>query len=530
VPGRIKWLDWELHLKGSGIALAAAYACCFLLVRLVSVDQWYLPAGLRVAALLFFSYRYWPYLFAGEFAAFAYLRYPLIDKYGIAWAIVASVSLMPAVAAIVYSHRRLLSAERVYWFLSIAFAASIAVSAINTATTHFLMYPAGELMSPERAIKYLAGDYLGILMVAPFALLLQHRGLTYPFPRKLRWDVLASFAVIAALCAYVISLPSDDAEQKNLFRVLMIAPAVVLTFLHGWRGAAIGVVGVNLGIRLTMQLSSIAGTHDLNAFISQEIAAVAATALLGLGAAISHHYQQARQRGLAEKQALSTARLSFVSSERDLRERVVQIKAAGEQIDETFQSMARWLREQGHAAAAMDMLRSGMTQARLFRDQLNLVFPPEIEQYGLYGALDTDAIDAVWMRRAHVARRLLGDPHPLSLGLQLAAYRSVCDGVGLLLDCGHTRILLRLRCGHSSTRCGVAIRIASLDGPLNLDPGTANFALDALEARVRAYGGLLHRRGSSIDLLMDEPIGAADTYGAFVLGIATTHTGVPASA
>jgi glucose-6-phosphate-specific signal transduction histidine kinase len=529
VSGRFAWLEWELRLKANGIALTAAYATGYVLLRLISVDQWYLPAGLRVAALLLFSYRYWPYLIAGEFAAFAYLRYPLIDKYGIVWAIAASASLMPAVAALVYSHRRWLSAERVYGFLSVALLAAITVSAINLVGISFLMHPVKEPMSAEIIARQIVGQYLGILTLAPLALLWKQRRLAHPFPRRLRWDAVASYAAIAAMCAGVIWLPDANVEQKNFLRVLMVVPAVALTFLHGWRGAAIGVIGVNVGIRLTMQRTGAFGS-DPNAFITQEILTIAATALLGFGAALSHYHQKARKHDLAEKHALNMARLSFVSSERELHERVAQIKAASGQMDETFQTLARWLREQGHAAAAMDVLRSGVLQTRLFRDQLNLVFPAEIEQYGLYGALDTEAIDAVWAQRAQVSRRLLGDPYPLSLGLQLAAYRSVCDGVALLSDCGHTRILLRLRCGRSRSRCGVAIRIASLDGALKLESAAGNFALDALEARVRAYGGLLHRRGSSIDLLMDEPIGAADIYGVPTLGFATVQNDVAASA
>ncbi|MFL8093248.1 MASE1 domain-containing protein, partial [Xanthomonas vasicola] len=45
-----------------GLLLSLGYCVVYLLVWHLSVDQWYLPAGLRAASLLFMPYRRWPFL------------------------------------------------------------------------------------------------------------------------------------------------------------------------------------------------------------------------------------------------------------------------------------------------------------------------------------------------------------------------------------------------------------------------------------------------------------------------------------
>ncbi len=46
----------------------------------MSLDQFYLPAGVRVAAVLLFPPRWWPYLLLGEYAYFAKMRVPMIEN------------------------------------------------------------------------------------------------------------------------------------------------------------------------------------------------------------------------------------------------------------------------------------------------------------------------------------------------------------------------------------------------------------------------------------------------------------------
>ncbi|MEW6383765.1 MAG: hypothetical protein AB1514_07305, partial [Pseudomonadota bacterium] len=95
----------RIRVSPEGLALALLYALACWGARKLSLDQFFLPAGVRVAALLLCPPRLWPYLLIGEYAYFAHLRIPLISKYNLTWVILASVFLMPAVMLIVRLHR-----------------------------------------------------------------------------------------------------------------------------------------------------------------------------------------------------------------------------------------------------------------------------------------------------------------------------------------------------------------------------------------------------------------------------------------
>jgi len=307
--------------------------------------------------------------------------------------------------------------------------------------------------------------------------------------------------------------------------MLMMVPAIVMTFLHGWRGAVLGVVAANICISLTMPNTNTVGAHDSEVYFSQQILALAATTLLALGSLISHYYRKARYLGFAEKQALRIARLSFVSSERVLGDHASRLKAVGEEADLVFRDFVQFLKDRGHHAAAMDVLSAGVSHSRKFKEKLNLIFPVEIEQYGLYGALDTPALAEVWGGRAEIERQLRGYPRELSLGLQLAAYRCICDGIAALAESGHEHLYLQVRCGRGVARKAAWIRITPLDGAVRLASSNRPEAFEALEARVLAYGGIIHRRKDHISVLIDEPVDVpASTYG---VGLATDHNTVP---
>ncbi len=521
MTARFAWLEKELRLslRPSGLLVSVAYAVCYLVLRQISMDQWYLPAGLRVAALLLFPYRTWPYLLVGEYLAFAYFRHSMVDDFGIIWAIVASAVLMPTVGYIVYKHEKIRASGRQDWLLSVAALAAVSVSALNIAATYFLMSPKSEPVSWEIWFRFFIGDYLGILMLAPLALLWKQRNQSFPSARKLRLDAFfALFTISFLLGLYLVQAPDANGLQANSIRVLMVLPAIALTCLHGWRGAAIGVIGVNLAIGATMNNPWVRGFHDAEAFIAQEILAVMGTALLWFGATISHHYHKFTHHRLIEKQAITIARTSIISSEREMRERAIRMKIIGEDMDISFRKAVQWLQGRGHHAAAMDMLRTSVIQSRLFREQLSLVYPSEIEHYGLYLVLESSAIAGVWEQTGRLATpRLKGDPCQLGLGMQLAAYRSVSDAVALLLELESGTILIRARCGQRGAHRGIAITVSLLDTSLNLGPETSRRAVETLAGRALAYGGTVRCRRNRICLLLSEPVAktatASPTYG-----------------
>lgn len=85
-----------------GCLLSIAYCAAFLVLRRWSVDQWYLPAGLRLVTLLLMPWRKWPYLLAGDIVAVLALRVPMVETrgYSAAWAYVSALFFMPIVSVL----------------------------------------------------------------------------------------------------------------------------------------------------------------------------------------------------------------------------------------------------------------------------------------------------------------------------------------------------------------------------------------------------------------------------------------------
>ncbi len=450
--------------------------------------------------------RLWPYLIAGEYAYFAQARYPSIDKYGLAWVVLGSVFLMPTVAYIIKRHRRWMASGNESWLLSVAALSAVSVTILNQGLAYLLMPTRHEAVSWSGAAQYVIGDYLAILIFAPLAVLWRRRQLPFPSTRGWKVSALASIAAIALLGVCAMQLPETEDTLKNSLRILMILPAIMLTCLHGWRGAAIGVVFLNLIVGLTLESTGKPGSFDPAAFVAQQILAVVGTALLLLGSTISHHYHRFKARDRIGKQPSPMPEQRISRASRTCASVLLRMKIIGEDIDISFRKAVDWLKARGHHEAAMDMLRANVTQSRLFREQVSMVYPTEIEHSGLYVALQIGGIAEVWEHSNRIAHpHLTGDPCQLSLGLQLAAYRSLCDAVALLLkhEAGYLRI--RAHSGRRGDVRGIVITVALLDSRRSLAPETAVHAVDTLTGRVLAYGGTVQCRRHRVRIVMTEP-------------------------
>lgn len=508
VSERPNWLEreFQLRIRLSGLLLLLAYALVFWAVRQISVDQWVLSAGVRIGALLLFAPRYWPYLIAGEWAAFAYMRYPLIDRFGLPWVVISSAVLMPTAALIVHWHRRLMASANPYGLLSVATLSAVCITALNLGLAWLLMPERHAAVSWHGAFTYVIGDYLGILIFAPLVLFWRHRNLSIQLARSWWLDVAASLVIITFLGVYAMQLPEADVAARNSLRILMILPAIALTCLHGWQGGAVGVATLNLIVGFTMSGTNQPGSHDPNAFLAQEVLAMAGTALLLLGSTISHFYYKFMHRDHLDGHALTLARANLLANERELRDGAARIRLLGEDMDDAFRNTVQWLHERGHHTAAMDMQRSSAAQSQLFREQLSLVYPSGIEHYGLYLVLQSSGIAGVWEQsNRFTSPHLTGNPCRLSVELQLAAYRCICDAVALLLEREKGMIRMRARCGRHGARQGIVVNVSLLDPARLLSQDTVARAVDALMGRALVYGGTVRCRRNQIRLLLVEP-------------------------
>lgn len=507
-------LQLKLHMRiyPDGALISVLYALSCLAARQISVDQFYLGAGLRVASLLLCPPRLWPYLLAGEYAYFAYLRHPMIETHGLAWVVLGSAFLMPSVMLIVRMHRRVLSGTRDAWLLSTAAAAAVVVTLLNVSMSQLLWPAPPDVPWPSRAARYALGDFIGILTVTPLALLWMRRsaGLTWKQRDVAPISACLGLMLLLGYCSTLVSQDQAGARSSLLFMAAL--PAIALTCICGWRGAALSVPLLNLTIGLTMPTSDLPWSFDSATFTVQQILAVASAALLAMGATISDHYHRYRAHALNGEQAALLAKKSHFSGEMDLRQRAMEINRIGDGIDTYLSETADWLKRQGHDEIASNLIRTSSLYSLKFREQASMVYPTALEHVGLYLALQVGGISEAWSNTGCIVQpRLVGDPCQLPVPLQLATYRTLTEAVSLLLQQGAGRIRISARCGRVGNQQGILVVVAVLDPGYQLSDRTRSLAVDRLSGRTLAYGGTVQCRHNRIRMLFADSCEAQRT-------------------
>jgi MASE1 len=483
-----------LHRVVKGLALSAMYCALYLGLRYVSFDQWFLPAGLRVVALCL-PLRYWPYVLIGDAAALAYLRIPMTDSPSMLWAQLSPFLLTPWVGLPALLLRSKLKdaadiARALPWLIVfLAIWSTIGNAVINSA----LLGPP-HLDTLEKVFRVIVGSYLGIMLIAlPALILCTIRQSLQSSPHFVR-NVLVSLSLIFS--AYFAAAHSDGVDPifRQSLLMFMIAPAIFLTLSNGWTGAAIGLVAVNLAIGQTMERTGVAGAYDGTAFQAQLGLAIASSALLFLGARISHLYERAKKLGISWQQSLEFSQTGFLSGERNLRDRVLFMAQVYLGFDAYRKRMADELKANGHYAAAMALNAEGVTQMAWFERHVFALYPMLIEEQGLYAALHAEAFYGVWAGQADYQPAVRGQPRALSVELQLAAYRCICNAFELLSDYAPDTYWLYARVWQGKARRGIYLRIRIPPQGAAHESDAGARAMLELEARARAFGGRVKRR------------------------------------
>ncbi len=527
------WWGWlaqglriSIRVHPGWIGVACAYAVACWGARTFSHDPFYLPAGIRVFAVLLTPPRRWPYLLLGEYAYFAEMRVPMITQYGLAWVLLGSMLLMPAVMLIVHIHRRTMNVGSVAWLLSVAASSAGVVTIINLGLSRILWPTPPSTPLHDALVRFLIGDFIGILMIAPLALLWIRRHIdASPGIRHVGRSTFAfASMVLIGLGAYWI--PSAHGILKANALLMMALPAIALTCLHGWRGAAIGVATWGLMMRLTMSTSGLEGSFEPLPFPMQQSFVVVGISLLAVGSTLSYYSRKFMARDQDGRKAASLARITHIATEMDLRTRALDIRKLGDGLEHSLDDLSDWLDMQGHQDLASSLRRVSAVHSRKFREQITMVYPTSLEHVGLYLALQTGGIHEAWKNTDRLMlHRLGGDPCQLSIGLQLATYRSIAEAVSLLLQHEPGQIHISARCGRFRRDRGILVAVALLDTRRHLSDVTMTLALERLTGRTLAYGGTVQCRRNRVRILLLEPRPDVETARHFrfpVHGTATT--------
>ncbi|MFZ2753116.1 MAG: MASE1 domain-containing protein [Lysobacteraceae bacterium] len=498
--------DWRNIVKG--LALSSAYCAAYWMLWNASFDQWFLPAGLRVATCMFMPYRLWPHLFIGDAAALLLMRVPKAEQYSATWAYLSPFLLMPSISAVVALMRRRFNSihSQATWLPLNALLISAFGAIVNLAVNHFLSGPALTTGIFERFLTVSLGYYLGILILILPCMLCLLRGQQFFSPRSLFRDSIIAGAGMAIAFSIIVSSESIASPLRQAMLMLMILPAAGLTFLHGWRGAAIGIIMVNLAIAQTLPYTGRPGTYDATVFLAQLALVLVATVLLALGSKI----EQAHQLSLAEKHALDLARSSFLSSERNLREKVLYMAQMQVRMDEQRKSLVETLKANEQYSAAMLLNNKAVEHMQSFEGQAAALYPIHIEERGLYAVIYPESFTDIWAGDAEVNYALMrGQPRTLTVDLQLTAYRCICNAFALLSECAPDAYALKLRVWRRRNRRGISIKMTAMPTQPHHVSRASALAESDLERRVKAYGGAMRRRPvHSVRILLWE---AADT-------------------
>ncbi|WP_367344837.1 MASE1 domain-containing protein [Stenotrophomonas bentonitica] len=496
-------MPWARALP-EGLFIAALYAAACWAARQVSLDQFFLPAGIRIAALLMLPVRSWPYLLLGDYAYLGLIRLPMLDRYGPEWVFIASAYQLPVAALIVYWSRRLIEARSDTWLLFIAGMAALLIGVGNLSLAHLLWPSPPSVGFLALSARYVLGHYIAIMTVAPLALLWKRRR-DIDWPSWSRPPVVYATLLLLACCAGLTLIPQETSAERTTMQLLMAAPVVALTCLQGWWGAAIAMPVMSMVIRINTNVSGLPESFDPHSFNAQLIIAISCSALLSLGSRITHYCRKYSYHSNARKQAIANARSSDATHERRLRMRALNLRKIGDGLDSSLSSTVEWLRIHGHPEMASELLDAAAAHSQRFREETAMIYPTIVEHVGLYLALQAGGVFEALDKTDRLAEpHLAGDPCRLSLDLQLTAYRALTEAVSILLENERGQLKIRARSGWFGPVRGLMVTVGSTDPRHQLSRTTATMATGRLSGRTQVYGGTVHCHRNRIRLCFVE--------------------------
>lgn len=517
-PG-MEWYRWRA--LAAGTVLSIGYCAIFLLTWQISFNQWYLPAGLRLASLLLIPTRYWPYVLAGDAAALLFLRAPKATQYSAEWAYFSPLLLAPLIAIVpAYFRSRLAGDEAIARKLpAIAFVSGVWSCIVGMGLNFGLNGPS-QLVTVQNFISYSVGNYLGILMAMLPCMLWRLRTKWSGQTGEIVQNVGIATLMIAALLGAVFLTETHGTAVQLIPLVFMLLPVVYLTVLHGWNGAAIGTFLIGAAISFALPRTNIAGAYDGVVLLAQIILSVASAGLLVTGSRISSLFEKSSAALLSQLKAIEELRARedgthsskgmlqtiFRSNELRLRENAILIAAARRDLDLYRHEVVRSLREEEQYERAMEAQSAGMLTAKLIDLQRDYLYPLEIETHGLYAALTGPAFLDTWQERTRIYERLCGDQHFISLPLRLAVYRAIIRAMESMKDLAPSEYELRIRVWRRGNRSGATVLVKCMPTvPSNAMTAEAQDAINELRARVIAYDGVLKcGDGSRLRFIMSE--------------------------
>ncbi len=465
--------------------------------------------------------RYWPYVFAGDAAALLNMRIPKAEQYSVQWAYLSPFLFIPVYSVVPYYFRKKLGEVRdiVLWLPAIAIIAAL-VTSLWAMTLNYTLHGPRPLVNVDNFVRYAIGDYFGIMIVMLPCLLWLQRARWRNTRRHITQSIAVATLIVTALYATAL-IPGIEALSVRLLPLaLMLIAIAYLTILHGWHGAAVGTLLVSAAVALALPHMDSSGAGDDIVLMAQGLLAISSAGLLIVGVNFSRLHErsgdslrnewlimQLQQQQDRETRTMSAVRATFNSFEQRFREKALLLAYARDDLDAYRNAVAQTLKDEGLYRQAMDAISVGVESSRALARHSELLYPFEIETYGLHAVLLSESFAEHLQGRARLRLVLIGkSPKRLSVPVQLAAYRAICSALDVLANMEPTEFTIQVRGWRRRGRMGATIFVHCVPSTAFAHTPETQRALQELEMLARAYDGTFqHRHTHRIGLLISEP-------------------------
>ncbi|HET6554547.1 MAG TPA: MASE1 domain-containing protein [Dyella sp.] len=503
------------------LAVAVAYATCYLLLRSISVSHWNLSSGLRVLCLLLVPYRYLPAMVVGEMVPLAFSGWEYHGDFGWPWAVLLTFPppLLLTAPLFAFARRRLpwlrdgkpdITSILIYVLIAatVSALASLAVLAV-------MRMPPAPVITWQIAWNYFLGGYLGALTLAPaFLALITAAGnrnwaeswraaIRDGFVRNLFAGVVPPLLLLAWL-----SLHSQDPELTEVARMAVFLPVAWMTLRHGWRGAAVAGTLASVSVQLTLTVIS-----DPALMQAQALVAFALSTLLMLGGRLQLAPRRVDVRTHDADEMLQGFRLAqqgLYQEEQRLRHVAESLDRLGHTLREGQVNMINRLRPLMPANMEQAYNRQLDLTQREVQRLANALHPRSWRERGLTATFEDGPLAQ--------AAALVGAGYRCEIsgcGLNLLApdvhmmlYRQACEVLVYLLAKEPVRhIRLQIRGGITGGRRWVVLRVTASRAAhvqrgrpvpewrqLISLLGTDGQGMATVRERAQIYGGMVHER------------------------------------
>lgn len=312
--------------------LSLLYAAGWFTLLLPSQGLWFLPAGLRLAALWLIPAKRWAWLLAGEGLVGGILLWRTEDLALDLNFIALSFVPWLVYASVMYVIRgresglSLSTPRNMLIFLSVCALSAMIVSPILSALFKGDAFVALSFDSNtwSSIFAFAYGDFIGQVIIAPLVVLM------FSSQRSSLWEVRlwASILIAAAFSLLVLLLLHYHSELAPFLLLLVFAPMSVVAFRKNWVGAALSITLTGVMFEIYLQYNRL----PLEMIITQLAFALFAASSLLLGAAMSALRDSLHNLKL-QHQNIALMNSELVSTTEELRhisQRLVRLEEQGQ--------------------------------------------------------------------------------------------------------------------------------------------------------------------------------------------------------